>query len=153
MSEVKCFPVQVKLKAVYRIWAGEKITEVARECGISRQVLYCWKRKAEMAVSQALEKRKRGPKFHEMPEDNRVVKMREKVKVEKAQQKVKFRERMNKLPHSSNNNKRPQQCPVCGCEKIYKNGTYIKKNGNKNHLPQVIQRYICVWCKSPVYLE
>ena len=162
MGEMKCFSVQVKVRALHRVWSGEKIAEVAREYGVSRQMLYYWKRKAETAIFQALNESKRGPRVRETHQNSKLVRMQEKVKelsqvLQKTQQKVKLLERRGgKLSHTDNNsnNKRPERCPVCGCEKIYKNGTYIRKNKNADHnQEQVVQRYICVWCKNSIYVE
>ena len=156
MSELKYFPKQVKIEVLYRIWAGERISEVAREQGISRQIIYTWKKKAELAVSQALEEKKKGPRFQKSSQRQESPEIQERKrelsrKAGKTQWKVETLEKENTL--SQDNNKRPERCPVCGCQKIYKNGTYLKKNGgSSSKVEQVIQRYICVWCKSPVYL-
>jgi len=156
MSELKYFPKQVKMEILHRIWAGERISEVARDWGISRQAIYTWKKRAELAVSQALEKKKRGPRFQKNLQEHESIEMQEKkenfsCELEKTQRKVEILKEENVSFHDDN--KRPERCPVCGCQKIYKNGTYLKKNGGSNSkTEQVIQRYICVWCKSPVYL-
>lgn len=157
MSDLNYFPKQLKMEALYRIWAGEKITEVASDYGISRQIVYIWKRKAEIAVSRALEEKKRGPKFRKNSGGRKSTPFRDKKENfsredEEDQGKIKISsDEKSKISHQDE--KRPTQCPSCGCQKIYKNGTYLKKNGNNSKTGEVIQRYICVWCKSPVYLE
>jgi len=160
MGGVKSVSTQAKLKALYLIWAGEKIAQVARDCGISRQVIYTWKKKAEGALCEALEEKRRGPKVRSSPPKKEVQKdagnfSKPFKRIEQVQQEVKT-PRENSNSHDTiqapANEKKPERCPICGCEKIYKNGTYIKKiqdNGLKKR--QVVQRYICVWCKSSLH--
>ena len=164
MSEAKRLRIQAKLRALYRIWGGEKVTQVARDYGVSRQVVYTWKRKAERALYTALEKGKRSSKILQLLEEDQIRETQEKTRKPSLKHKIAQR-KMKTLRDSSifiptfsgsqhsNNGKRPKCCPGCGFEKIYKNGTYIKKNQNNgSRKKEVVQRYICVWCKSSVYL-
>ena len=167
MSEVRYLPTKVKVEVLHRIWAGEKITHVASECGISRQVIYTWKRKAEEVLYQALEEKKRGPKpprssekdqaerTHKKSNDPSLSQKRNHQKSPSRKSSILLSLSVNhKVNHKVNvgNGRRPERCPVCGCEKIYKNGTYIRKvhsNGHKGI--EIVQRYICVWCKSSLH--
>ncbi len=163
MSEAKRLQLQAKLGVLYRIWGGEKVTQVARDCGVSRQVVYNWKRKAEKVLYAALEKKK-SSNILQLLEKNQTREIQGKTK--KSFSKHKITQRKTKtlrdnsiLPPAfsssqrSNNGKRPKYCPACSCEKVYKNGTYIKKNQNDElKKKEVVQRYICVWCKNSVYL-
>ena len=157
MNELRCFPKRVKIEAVFRVWAGQSVSEIARTYGTSRQIIYMWKKKAELAVSRAMEGKRRGPKSRKKkePETSVKIKVTDRESLPKTNKNKKRR-----IPFTGGenfqplDNKRPSHCPVCGCQKIYKNGTYLKKNGTNNHKKkEVVQRYICVWCKSPVYLE
>ena len=164
MSEAKRLRIQVKLRVLYRIWGGEKVTQVARDYGVSRQVVYTWKRKAERALYTALEKGKRSSKIFQLLEEDQIRETQEKTKRPSLKHKITQRKTKTLRDNSifiptfsssqhSNNGKRPKCCPECGFEKIYKNGTYIKKNQNDGSgKKEVVQRYICVWCKSSVYL-
>lgn len=164
MEGSKCLPTQVKLRALYRIWAGEKITRVARDCGISRQVIYIWKRKAEKALCRALKEKRRGPKICSLPQRPEIEEAQNETEepfpeLEKIQQEMEtFQENSSSLGSPDtfqiirNNGRKPQRCPVCGCEKVYKNGTYVRKTQNKRHIrKRVVQRYICAWCKNSVF--
>ena len=160
MGHTKAMSPQMKVKILHRIWAGEKVARVARECRISRQVIYTWKRKADRAISQALQEKKRGPKAQH----------RGKVEGEGSPPRAFSLEHGSGLPLHGHNTgvdlaaatvpkaetrqdrERPERCPVCGCEKIYRNGTYTVKNRSTAHGQQhrKVQRYICVWCKSSI---
>lgn len=163
MGGVKSVSTQAKLRALYRIWAGEKIARVARDCGISRQVIYTWKKRAEVALLHALEEKRRGPKIHNSPPENGNGEVKSDVEncsdgfAQSPQQNNTFQENLqNSNPHGkphacSDDYEKPERCPVCGCGKIYKNGTYVKKlqdNGVKKR--HIVQRYICIWCKSSI---
>lgn len=163
MSEVKCLPPEVKVKALCRVWSGEKISQVANDVGVSRQAIYIWKKRAEEVLCEILKERKRGPRKVKGPplgED-------EKSEGGRRGKRSPHSFSQNSIPPASksqvknsilseesvsrNNEKMPQMCPVCGCRKIYKNGTYIRKiNNNGTRKLQVVQRYICVWCKSSI---
>ena len=147
MGEVKCLPLKVKVKVLHRIWAGEKVARVAHECGISRQVIYTWKRKAEKAIYGALEEKRRGPKLHSLSGSRKTHQSQEKKKEPSRSPNSISTHRINSS-QKNNGEKRVERCPVCGCEKIYRNGTYIKKNQNNGRREEVVQRYICVWCKN-----
>ncbi len=155
MERLKHFPKQVKIEALRRIWGGEKVTNVARDYGISRQMIYTWKKKAEVALFQALEEGRKGPKLQRKTQKPLAGKIHQEVrklsvKVERIYRKIEAFEKENNL--SEQNNKKPQRCPICGCHKVYKNGTYIKKSGNNNSKKgQVVQRYVCAWCKSTIH--
>lgn len=164
MGKGKYLPKQEKLEVLYRIWAGEKITQVARDCGISRQVIYIWKRRAEIALYQALEEKRRGPKIQNLSPDHGVEQVQEGVenssrKLEQTQQQMgTLQESYNSFNTSdtsklnTDDEKKPQRCPVCGCEKIYKNGTYIRRTKDSRwKKKRVVQRYICAWCKNSLY--
>ena len=164
IGEVKCSPMQAKLDILCRVWAGEKIAEVARGCGISRQVIYVWKRKAESALYRSLKGKKRGPKVCDAPGVYQVQEIGKRTEAlsrvfEKAHPKKRVPQTHFSVFRPVNNHqrntqeKRPQRCSVCGCEKIYKNGTYARKNqSNGLKKRQVVQRYICIWCKSSICL-
>lgn len=157
---IKHLPVNLKVEAVHKIWSGEKITYVASKYGVSRQVVYIWKKKAEEALYQALKEKKKGPRLRSFSEENQKEKFRGKRKFFSLEDKKTHRERKPSAnSHSSahllsprTNGKRPEKCPVCGCEKIYKNGTYVKKIQDNGHVRlELVQRYICVWCKSSIH--
>ena len=59
----KLTPVKKKTKLVSRVISEEKIQAVAREIGVHRASVYAWRERTLGALEQALEPRKRGPKF------------------------------------------------------------------------------------------
>ncbi|MBE0477661.1 helix-turn-helix domain-containing protein [Candidatus Aerophobetes bacterium] len=162
MGEFKSIPMQAKLEVLYRIWSGERVTRVAHECGVSRQVIYAWKRRAEGALSRALKEKRRGPRTQDSPQNQETEQRQRRTEefshsLEKTQEgkENSYLSRAFNIPQPGDNGKTPERCPACGCEKVYKNGTYIKKNqdngqGKHNELKrmQVVQRYICAWCKN-----
>ena len=62
-------PVQKKIEAISRVIAGKKVQPVAREVGVHRTSIYIWKERALSALEEALEPRKRGPRFKH-PQEN-----------------------------------------------------------------------------------
>ena len=153
MGYAKPISAQMKVEVLHRIWAGEKLARVARECGISRQVIYTWKRKADYAVFQALREKKRGPKVNRRYRAGLDERALENVSPGRHDYQV-AESHLDLLKEGGNcqSEQRPERCPVCGCEKIYKNGTYSVKDRSSTRKQQrrKIQRYICVWCKSSI---
>jgi len=86
------------------------------------------------ALEQALELRKRGPKFKhpkKTPEEN-IEALRGEIDTlmdyleEKEKQIHLLREKLEPQKDDS----KPVRCPNCGCEKVYRNGTYkVKSKG------------------------
>ena len=59
----KSISTQKKIEAISRVIAGKKVQPVAREVGVHRTSIYIWKERALSALEEAIEPRKRGPKF------------------------------------------------------------------------------------------
>lgn len=78
-SSFKPIPVERKVEVIYRVVKGEKIQPIAREVGVDRTSIYLWKKRALSTAREALEPRKRGPKFKKRPKDKEIEKLREKV--------------------------------------------------------------------------
>ncbi|MBC7190394.1 helix-turn-helix domain-containing protein [Candidatus Aerophobetes bacterium] len=162
MSEAKCLPPEVKVKVLCRVWSGEKISQVANDVGVSRQAIYTWKKRAEEVLCEILKERKRGPRRvkgpplrDEKPEGSRKGKKTPHFSSQDSIPPVSKSWTKNSILSeesvSRNNGEMPQVCPICGCRKIYKNGTYLRKiSNNGTRKMQIVQRYICVWCKSSI---
>ncbi len=149
----KPISVEKKIEAVSRVISGNKIQPVAREIGVHRSSVYTWRERALNALEQALEPRKRGPKFkhpQKTPERN----LREEIDKLKACLKEKERQiylLKQKLEPQGDDSK-PVRCPNRGCEKVYRNSTYkIRPKGFfdnlKTYKEELIQRFICPYCK------
>lgn len=97
----KRIPVERKVEVIYRVVKGEKIQPIAGEAGVDRTSIYLWKERALSALREALEPRKRGPKFKKSPKDKEIEKLREKVDKlesflgEKEEQIRKLKEKLN----------------------------------------------------------
>lgn len=160
MYEPKLISPKVKLEILYRIWGGERITHIAHDCGVSRQVIYIWKKRAEGALLRALKAKRRGPKVQNIAKNQAASYDQGKHETllgEKVSTKRSNSLPTSKVSQSNNKMKMPERCPICGCEKIYKNGTYARQVSSDGHKridkakkTQIIQRYICVWCKHSV---
>ena len=64
----KSISTQKKIEAVFRVITG-KMSATAREVGVHRTSIYIWKERALSALEEALEPRKRGPRFKH-PQEN-----------------------------------------------------------------------------------
>jgi len=158
----KPIPVERKIEVICRVVKGEKIQLVAREAGVDRTSVYLWKERALSALREALEPRKRGPKFKKSLKDREIEKLKKKVdKIEncleeKEERKDKLKEKLN----SPKKEVKPVKCPYCGFEKVYRNGTYKRKpKGFFDKLKQdkqkeeTVQGFLCPWCGKSFHIE
>ncbi|MEA1964744.1 MAG: helix-turn-helix domain-containing protein [Candidatus Aerophobetes bacterium] len=158
----KPIPVERKIEVIYRVVKGEKIQPIAREAGVDRASIYLWKERALSALREALEPRKRGPKFKKSPKDREIEKLREKLSKiesllkEKEEQARELKEELN----PSGEKTESVRCPYCGFEKVYKNGTYKRKlKGFFDKLKQDkqkkerVQGFLCPWCGKSFHVE
>ena len=158
----KPIPVERKIEVIYRVVKGDKIQPIAREAGVDRKSIYLWKGRVLSALREALEPRKRGPKFKRNPEDREIEKLRRKV--EKLESFLKEKdEKIKELRERLDPNKeefKPVKCPYCGFEKVYRNGTYKRKpKGFFDKLKQdkqkeeIVQGFLCPWCGKSFHIE
>ena len=115
-----------------------------------------------ISLREALEPRKRGPKFKGNPEDREIERLRRKVEklegfLKEKDEKIKeLRERLDPDKEEF----KPVSCPYCGFEKVYKNGTYKRKRkGFFDKLKQDkqkeerVQGFLCPWCGKSFHIE
>lgn len=154
--------VEKKIEAVSRVVAGEKVQPVARDVGVHRISIYIWKERALSALEEALEPRKRGPKFKHSQKTFE-EKLKEEVDklntlLQDRESQIDFLVQKLKSQKSQKENLESVRCPYCGCGKVYKNGTYKKrpKGFFDNLKPQkevLIQRFLCPYCKKSFHIE
>jgi len=149
----KSFPTEVKIKAAFEILAGEEIKSVAAKYNTSRQSIYAWMKKIRKVLFEELCLERERRCFKKV--DSGISSQRKEKEIKKLKQLLSNAEKeIDKLKKTVRlpnrlNGERPKKCPHCGCQKIYKNGTY--KKVSKNHLsPVVIQRFICAYCKNSI---
>lgn len=153
----KPVPVQKKIEAISRVIAGEKVQPVAREVGVHRTSIYIWKERALLALEEALEPHKRGPKFKH-PQKNLEEKLKEEIDKLKAclkerESQIRFLIEKSESQESQKKNLKAARCPYCGCEKVYKNGIYKRYpkgffDNLKVQKEVLIQRFLCPYCKK-----
>ena len=151
--------IEKKIQAVSRVVVGEKVQPVARDIGVHRASIYIWKERALSALEEALEPYKRGPKFKH-PQKTLEEKLRKEL--DKLKGYLEERDRqihwlINRQEPQKNDSK-PVRCPNCGCEKVYRNGTYkIRPKGFFDNLKtckeELIQRFICPYCKKSFHIK
>jgi len=150
---VRNFPTEVKIKVVFEVLIGEEIKFVAAKYNTSRQSIYTWMKKIRKILSQELILEGKGYQFKKVDLDISSQRKEKEIKklkqlLSNAERKIDRLERTIRLPDRLNG-RRPKKCPHCGCQKVYKNGTY--KKVSKNHLPLVvIQKFICAYCKNSI---
>ena len=116
----KPIPVERKIEVIYRVVKGEKIQPIAREAGVDRTSVYLWKERALSALREALEPRKRGPKFKKNTKDKEIEKLGGKLNKiesllkEKEEQVRELKEKLN----PSGGKIESVKCPYCGFEKV-----------------------------------
>jgi len=147
----KSFPIEVKIKAAFEILAGEEIKSVAAKYNTSRQSIYAWMKKIRKVLFEELCLERERRCFKKV--DSGISFQRKEKEIKKLKQLLSNAEKeIDKLKKTVRlpnrlNGERPKKCPHCGCQKIYKNGTY--KRISKDYLqPIVVQRFICAYCKS-----
>ena len=139
---------ETRIEIVKQYWAGHKISELENEFRVNRDSIHIWINKAEDAIQEALSSKKPGPKKDQVMElihrNNELEKINEQIQKE-----------INRLSQNSQVvasvsrgqfDLRPSVCPSCGCNVIWKNGTYKCKDGQ-------VQRFRCSACKTKIFLE
>jgi len=156
--------IKKKILIVSKVIAGEKIQPVAKKHGVSRPSIYAWTKKALDTLEQTLKPGKRGPEFKKGRVDVKDKAIEEqKEKIEELNNIISEKEKQikdlkGKLNLQKNSLPRPSQCPHCGFEKIYKNGTYkikperlFEQLRKDEEMEIAIQQFICPYCRSSVY--
>lgn len=137
-----------RLNIVKQYWAGQKIAELERRFNVDRDSIHIWINKAESALKDALSPKKPGPKKD--PVDQLL-----KRNMELEQINTQLQIQLQQISHDSHimvgvNRRqldlRPGLCPSCGCDTIWKNGTYIRKDGH-------MQRFRCSSCGAKIFME
>jgi len=153
--QAKNFPIEAKIRVACEVLIGREIRSVAERHRISRQAVYLWTKKAREALFEVLKPGKNGckPKVSEV---NLVIKRQEKTINRLNQLLLKAEDEIARLTKALKDREpaKPQKCPECGCEKIYKNGTYKRKSkalpfdcpGNKNDGLVTVQKFVCAYC-------
>lgn len=147
---------KTKIMAVSDALAGETISAVARKYGINRTSVYRWMEIAQGAIRKSLRNKKRGPKGNG---DDRLKK-----KIASLEKSLRKKDKETKLLRNQQDKSkvcdpRPESCSNCGCEKLYKNGTFslsLKKiipSQQYYHKKIPVQRFICPACQTTTHLE
>lgn len=161
MGRDKNIPIEVKIEAVCKGLSGNKILPIAKEYGITRQVIYIWMDRAKECLKEGLSYRKLGPKFKKTrlsEAEKKVLLLEKEIKkkveiLERKEEEIKLLEK--KLEVDKENPPRPKECPKCNSKKIYKNGyTTISPKGLYDIIKDIsekiikVPQYICGSCNA-----
>jgi transposase-like protein len=147
-----------RYQAVCEVLAGGKISDVARRHGVNRATVYRWVKLGRAAIHDGL-----GSSCRQMPREKRLRRDLERKtallqrRLEKKSALIKdLRKEVRK---KSGPDPRPERCPKCGCEKIYKNGLYLQPL-SKVIPPEVyfsrkipVKRFVCASCHNSINLD
>ncbi|MDA8334013.1 MAG: transposase [Peptococcaceae bacterium] len=137
-----------KFQALKEVWASPRsISKVAKKYGVSRPALYHWSDLAKQSVLDALAE-KPGPKkkspFQELAQES--ISLHKRVEelsiiIERLSQQP----QMGVSTSPNEQSPRPGKCPACGCERVWKNGSWPVKEGRQN-------RFVCSNCHRVLYI-
>lgn len=139
---------QTRLTIIKQYWAGHKISELERRFNVDRDSIHIWINKAETALQEVLTPKKPGPKKDEL---NKLITRN--AELESLNQQLQIQ--LGQLSQESQftlgitRNKaelRPSACPSCGCDVIWKNGSYTTVQGST-------QRFRCRSCGTKIFME
>ncbi len=154
--------VEKKIEALSRVVSGKKILPVAREIGVHRISIYIWKQRALAALERALQSHKRGPKFKRLQKTPKEKIRNPREEMERLRGYLEEKERqiylLKQKLEPQRDDSRPVRCPNCGCEKVYRNGTYeIRSKGFFDNLKarkeELIQRFICPYYGKSFHIK
>lgn len=139
---------ETRLSIIKQYWAGQKIADLERQFNVNRDSIHNWVNKAESAVIEALSTKKPGPKKDPL---DHLVKRNEELEHINELLQIQLRQlsQDSQLLVGINRRQldlRPGSCPSCGCNTIWKNGTYARKDGD-------IQRFRCSTCGTKIFME
>jgi transposase len=151
-----------KTQAVFAVLGGARITAAAHSYGVNRDSLSDWVKRVKVHAKEWLEPYKRGPK-EKKPKIDPSLKKIEKLNqlLDRNQAKINQLEKQLKGIKEAEREKepRPAKCDQCGCEKAYKNGTYLIKPKRffdllkRREEPILIPQFACASCGHCLYLE
>ncbi|OPX85838.1 MAG: hypothetical protein A4E53_03317 [Pelotomaculum sp. PtaB.Bin104] len=139
---------EARLSIVKQYWAGQKIAELERQYNVDRDSIHIWINKAELALIDALSPKKPGPKKDPMDQL-----LKRNTELEQINRKLQIQ--LQELSQNSHIkigvdrrqiDLRPGTCPTCGCDTIWKNGTYVRKDAH-------VQRFRCSSCGTKIFLD
>jgi transposase-like protein len=153
---------EVKVQAVFEVIAGAKVTSVADKYGIHRNSLSTWAKRVKEHAKEWVEPYKRGPKQKKTEIDLHLKKIerlnqllaRYQAKIEQLEGRLKQIKEACKKKEP-----RPARCDRCGCEKVYRDGTYLLKPKRffdllkRREEPIPVPRFVCAYCGHCLYLE
>jgi len=154
----KKITAETRIAAVREVLAGRKISEVAESYSVNRTSIYRWLNKSQEAIRESLQPPGHRPKKN----GHRIAGLKERVtdlkKLLRARDKrISLLEK--KLDEIEIYDPRPARCPKCGCEKLYKNGTY-RMSVSKIIPPEEyfnkkisVKRFICPACNNSTFLK
>lgn len=145
-----------KTRAVNEVLHGQPISNVARKYGVNRTSLYRWLEISRGAIRLRLGTTAPAPSGQTEVRhlEKKIVALE--LKLERKNEQIKT---LRKSARKKNEpDSRPQKCPECGCEKIYKSGTYHHPL-SKIIPPEVyfekkipVKRFVCPSCRNSISL-
>jgi transposase-like protein len=147
-----------KYQAVCEVLAGGKISDVARRHGVDRSTVYRWVKLARAAIRDGLKSAgRRRPRQQSLCRDlaRKTVLLQRRLE----KKSVLVTTLRKELRKKSGPDPRPDRCPKCGCEKVYKNGLYNQPL-SKVIPPEVyfaqkvpVKRFVCASCHNSINLD
>jgi hypothetical protein len=150
-----------KVVAVLAVMRGAAPSSVARKCGVSRGTLYKLMARARVLIQRSLAHPNDGGSRENARLGDRlraVTKEADAVQRKLRLCEARLRE-ANKAVKILQNLGRPIRCRACGCEKIYRNGSYrishshFCKRFEKQKGKRIeVRHYICAACSENMYV-
>lgn len=139
---------QTRLTIIKQYWAGHKISELERRFDVDRDSIHIWINKAEAVLQEVLTPKKPGPKKDEL---NQLITRNAELESLNQQLQIQLGQLSQNSQFAlgitrSKAELRPSACPSCGCDVIWKNGSYITVQGST-------QRFRCSSCGTKIFME
>jgi len=147
--------IGAKVKAVKRVFTGERMNAVADAMGIDRNSLAMWVRRVYRSVRSSLERKNAGRNGNVVTCAAQLNKLRRKIA--RREQTINA---MRGCLRVSQDGPVPERCVKCGCTRFYRNGFCmvgmehflgVRLNSKNGKIP--VQKFTCVSCGNSAHLE
>jgi len=140
--------LDLKLEILKKYWGkSTKVATLARQYKVSRDSIYSWAREAEQALINFFQAKRPGPALDELKKlrlENQLLKQKPSDLSDEYERLSQYSQ-LRPAKSRTAGEIRPNTCPHCGHDKVWRNGYYQTSRGP-------VQRFICASCREAVYL-